>query len=77
MGLDAPQDALLDQDAEGVVHGLARDGADLGPDQLGHAVGGDVRVFGHHAQDGQALGGHLEAVFVEESDRVGVHANSI
>src|SRR5262245_54154455 len=29
-GLDAPEESLLDQHAEGVVHRLSRDGADLG-----------------------------------------------
>ena len=50
-GLDAPEQAFGDQDAEGVVHRLERDGADLGPDGLGHGVGRDVGVAGNGAQN--------------------------
>jgi hypothetical protein len=41
-GLNAPEEAFGDQDAKGVVHRLEGDGADLCPDDLGHAVGRDV-----------------------------------
>ena len=46
-GLNAPEEAFGDQDAERVVHGLERDGTDPGPDDLGHAVGRDVGLTCH------------------------------
>jgi hypothetical protein len=41
--LNAPDKTFGNQHAEGVVHGLERDGADLGPDGLCHGVSGNVR----------------------------------
>ena len=41
-GLNAPDEAFGDQEAEGVVDRLERDRADLGPDDLSHAVGRNV-----------------------------------
>jgi hypothetical protein len=42
--LNTPDEAFGDQDAEGVVHRLKRDDADLGPDSIGDAVGCHVRL---------------------------------
>src|SRR5690606_16672852 len=42
--LDAAQQTLLGKDGDGVVHGPARDRADLAADDLDHLVGGDVRA---------------------------------
>ena len=55
-GLNAPDEALGDQDAEGVVHRLERDGTDLGPDDLGHAVGRDVGLTRDRPQHRQTAG---------------------
>ena len=65
-GLDAPEEALVGEDAERVVDGLARDGADLGPHDLVDVVGGAVRPVGHRPQHGQPLGRDLQAVLAEE-----------
>jgi hypothetical protein len=66
-----------DQYTKGVVHGLKRDGADLSPDDVGHDVGGDVRLCRDCTQDGQSLRRHLNAVSTEELSRVGGHAPSV
>ena len=52
--------------AEGVVHRLAGDGADLGPHDLVDVVGGAVRPVGHRPQHGQTLGRDLQAVLAEQ-----------
>ena len=52
--------------AEGVVHRLARDGADLGPHDLVDVVRGAVRPVGHRPQHGQTLGRDLQAVPAEQ-----------
>jgi len=64
--LNAPDQAFGDQDGEGIVHRLERDGADLGPDDLGHAVGGDVGLTRYRPQDGQSLGGYLDTALSKE-----------
>ena len=65
-GLNAPDETFGHQDTKGVVHRLERDGADLGPSDLGDAVGRDVRLPRDGPQDGQALGGDLNATLTEE-----------
>ena len=69
-GLNAPDQAFGDQHAEGVVHRLQRDGADLGPDDLGHAVGRDVRLTRDRPQHRQSLGRDLNAAFTKKRRRV-------
>ena len=64
--LDAPQDALFDQHAEGVVYRLARDGADLGPDDSSHIVCRAVGATGHRSQYGQTLGRDLDTVLAKK-----------
>ena len=76
-GLDAPEQAFGDQDAEGVVHRLERDGTDFGPDGVGHGVGGDVGLAGNRAQDCQSLRSHLNAALPKEVSRVGGHGGMI
>ena len=76
-GLNAPDEAFGDQDAEGVVHRLERDGTDLGPDDLGHAVGRDVGLTRYCPQDSQSLGRDLNAALAKEVCRVGGHAKRV
>jgi hypothetical protein len=73
--LDAPQEPLLGQQAEGVVDRLAGDGADLGSHHFSHAVGGDVRLPSDSTQDGQTLGRDLDAVLTKKIGLVGRHAD--
>ena len=72
-GLNAPDQSLGDQEAEGVVDRLQRDGTDLGPDDLGHGVGRDVGLTRDRAQDRQPLGGDLNTAFTKEVRRIGNH----
>ena len=65
-GLDAPDEAFVGQDAEGVVHRLAGDDADLGPYDLGDVVRRAVRSTGHRRQNGQALSRDLDTVSAKE-----------
>lgn len=46
-GLNSPDEALVGEDAEGVVNGLARDRADFSSDHLGYVLGRDVGSSGH------------------------------
>jgi len=71
--LNAPDETFGDQDAEGVVHRLERDGSDLGPDDFGHAVGRDVRLPGDRPQDSQSLGRDLNATLTKEVSRLKGH----
>ena len=48
--------------AERVVHGLARDGADLCAHDAIDVVGGAVRSVGDGSQNCQALGGDVDAM---------------
>jgi hypothetical protein len=76
-GLNATDEAFGDQDAEGVVHRLERDGADLGPDDLGHAISRDVGLTRHRPQDSQSLGRDLDTALPKEVSRVSVHIDTI
>jgi hypothetical protein len=73
-GLNAADQSFGHQDGERVVHRLERDGADLGPDDLGHDVGRDVGLTGDRSQHRQPLSGDLNAAFAEEVCRVNCHA---
>jgi hypothetical protein len=53
--LDPAKETLVDQDAEGVVHALAGNGADLGADPFGNVVSGSVRKIRNRPQNCQAL----------------------
>jgi hypothetical protein len=65
-GLDTPDEASIDEHAERIVDGLARDGPDLGPRHLGHAVRRDVGSPGHRTKHGQALCRNREAVLAKQ-----------
>ena len=58
---------------QGVVHRLQRDGTDLGPDDLGHGVGRDVRLTRDRPQHRQPLGRHLNTAFTKKRRRIGHH----
>jgi hypothetical protein len=73
-GLNAPYEPFGDEDTEGVVHRLKRDGADLGPDDVCHGVGRDVGLARYRAQDSQSLGRHLDAALPKEVGGVNGHA---
>ena len=68
--LDAPDEPFGDQQAEGVVYRLQRDGADLGADGFCHAVGRDMRLARNGPQDSQSLGRDLDAALTKELSRV-------
>lgn len=61
-GLNAPQQAFVDQDAECVVDRLARDGADIVSGGLGDIVSGAVGAFRHGLEYGQPLRRHLHTM---------------
>jgi hypothetical protein len=63
--LNSPDEALFDEDAEGVVDGLARDRADFISGHLGNVFGRDVRSTGHRSEDSQSLGRHLYSVLTQ------------
>jgi hypothetical protein len=65
-GLNAPNDALLDEYAEGVVYRLTRDGPDLRIGQLGDSIRGDMRLTRYGSQDSQALRRDMESVFAKK-----------
>ena len=71
--LNTPDQALGDQQAEGVVHRLQRDGADLVPDDLGHGVSRDVRMTCDRPQYGESLGGDLNTALAKKVGGVGTH----
>jgi hypothetical protein len=71
--LNPPDESFANQQAEGVVHRLERDGADLGPHNLGHAIGGDMRLDRDRPQDSQSLGGDLKTALTKQIRRVGHH----
>jgi hypothetical protein len=75
--LNAPEEAFGYQDAEGVVHRLQRDCTDLGPDDLGHALGRDVRLTRDGPHDGESLRRDLNAALTEEVRRLRTHLRSI
>ena len=65
-GLNASNQTSGDEHAEGVVHRLQRNRANLDSDRFGHAVGRDVRLAGDGAQDGQSLCRDLNATFTQD-----------
>ena len=72
--LNAPDQPLGDEDAKGVIDRLKRDGPDLGPDDLGHAVGCDVGLAGYRPQNSQSLSRHLDTALPKKVNRVSGHA---
>jgi hypothetical protein len=75
--LDAPDEALGDEDAERVVHRLERDRADLRAGDRGHLVGGDVRLPRDGPQNGQPLGRHLNSVLTKQIRRAAGHVQRV
>jgi hypothetical protein len=73
-GLNAPDQAFRDQNPEGVVHRLQRDGADLTADGLGESIGRRVGLIRYCAQDSQSLRGDLNPAVPKQVCRVGCHA---
>jgi hypothetical protein len=72
--LDAPDQALGDQQPKRVVHRLQRDGADFSSDGIGHGIGGDVRLSRYRPQHRQALGGDLNTALPKDVCRDAGHA---
>jgi hypothetical protein len=68
--LDTPEKPLVDQDSKGVVHPLAGDRTDLGPDGLCNVIGGTVRSIGHRLENGQPLSRDLDPVLAKEVGRL-------
>jgi hypothetical protein len=75
--LDAPDQALFDQDAEDVVHRLAGDDADLSPYDPGDGVRRDVRSTRHRRQNGQALRRDLNAMLAQQALCIARHVRVI
>jgi hypothetical protein len=75
--LNAPDEANGYQDAKSVVHRLQRDGTDLGPGDLGHAIGRDVGLTRYRPQDRQSLGRDLNTAVTKEGCRVRGHAGRV
>ena len=75
-GLDAADQAFGDQDVQRVVHRLERDGADLGPDDLGHPIGRDVGLAADRTKDRQALSGDLNAARAKERRLIRIHGSN-
>jgi hypothetical protein len=76
-GLDPPDEAFRDKQTERVVDRLLRDRSDLGPDDLGHAIDGCVRVARDRPKNGQSLRRYLNAAHAKELGRFAVHVVSI
>ncbi len=65
-----------DQDVEGVVDRLERDGPEFGPDDFGRLVGRDVGPTGNGPHDGQSLGRDPNAALTKEVCRSCAHADA-
>ena len=74
--LNAPEEPFGNQDAERVVYRLERDGTDLGPNGIGHAVSGDVRPTRDGPQHSQPLSRYLNTALPEEVCRVNHRAKN-
>lgn len=72
-GLNAPDEALRDEDTERVVDRLQRDRTDPRSHCLGNGIGGDVRLSRDHAQDRQSLGCDLDSFLPQALRGVGIH----
>lgn len=64
--LDAPNEPVLNEHAQCVVHGLPRDRPDLAADHLCDLVSRAVRPVRYGPHDGQALGRYLEPLVAEQ-----------
>lgn len=69
--LNAPNQSLFDQHAEGIINRLLRDRTDLGANLFGDYVHGAVRPARNSIQHGQTLGRNRNAVLTKEGGRIG------
>jgi hypothetical protein len=76
-GLDAPDEAFGGQNGEGVVHRLQRNGTDLGPNDSGDRIGGDVRRTRDGPQNSQTLRRDLNTSLAKKLRRVRGHRDTI
>lgn len=60
--LNSTDQTLVDQEAEGVVHRLARDCSDVGLRCLGDVFRCAVGLVGHRSENGEPLRGDVESV---------------
>jgi hypothetical protein len=72
--LNAPDEASCDEDAEGVVHRLERNGTDFGSDDFAHTLGRDVRLARYCSQHSQSLGRDLNTTLTKEVSGIVGHA---
>lgn len=71
--LDAPNQAFIGQDGEGVIHRLERNRTDLSPDSHGNIICRDVRLTRNRAPDRQSLRGDLNPALTKKFGRVSEH----
>ncbi len=71
--LDSPDQPFVDQEAESVVDGLARNGADVGLRSLGDVVSGAVWMKSDGPQDRETLGGDMKAMPSQHVCIIGDH----
>ncbi len=76
-GLNTPDESLLGQHTECVVHRLTRDGSDLSFSDLGHTIGRDVRLPRNRPQHGQALSSDLDVVLAKKVGGAEGHAETL
>ena len=72
-GLDPPDEAVVGQDAEGVVHRLTRNRPDLGASMFGDLFRRAVRMARHRPQHGQSLGRNVHTMFTKQRSGVRSH----
>ena len=73
-GLDAPDEPLVHQEAEGLVDRLQRDRANFGSDDFRHRVRRDVGLPADRPQHRQSLSRNLNTALSKEVGRVGRHS---
>ena len=72
-GLNPPDQAVLSQDTEGVVHRLTRNRPDFGANGFGNAIRRAVRMARHRPQHGQSLGRNLHSTLTKQRGRIVNH----
>lgn len=72
--LNTPHESVLDRHGECVVHGLTRDGADVGLDGCRYFVSGHVWLQRHGAEDRDSLRGCLDPALTKQVGSVEGHA---
>jgi hypothetical protein len=75
--LNAPDEALRNQDAERVIDGLGGDGAYFSAYQLGRGLGGDVGLARDGTKYREPLGRDLNPALPQTCCVVGVHQQSL